>query len=397
MQVAGQNNNIQQQRPILPSACCCHSAQQPAAQQQAIQTQPAPVQTVQPQAQNSAAQYCQVHNAPVTKPQTVPTQNAYPAGYVSPQNMYPQYQPQAQSLQVQPSTSGVNIQIINPSVGTPGAAPTYNVNAPCYPSGYYTGSVGPDGKMYPNNSGVGQQGNNTNNGTVNGNVNTGTNNGTIGNNNNNNGTNGTNGSNGNNNGTGQTGNNTNNGTVDGNVNTGVNNGTIGNGNYSNNVTNNTTTIDNTEKKKTEKRKIVELTDDYIRNLESYLDSQDKQVRLNAAKEVYARLEEDESRFDDKALNALVNKMLQDPSREIRFLALTALDGRICKGDDYTVNVLQRMQANNDDPLNQEAADASSILLKMSGRQVEKEFEVKDKKDKKANEMSDKFKPEGAKI
>lgn len=388
MQVAGQNNNLAQTKA---QPCCC----QPIAQSQAV---------TQPSSSNCCAVSTPVNQQTQTQPQISQTQ--YPAGYVSPQYMYPHYQASAQTAQIPACASGVNIQIFNPSVGTPGAAPTYNVNAPCYPSSYYTGSIGPDGKLHPNNSGVGQQGDNTNNGSVGGNVNSGTNNGTIGNNNGNNNGAGANGiggtgANGNNSGVGQTGNNTNNGTIDGNVNSGTNNGTIGNGNNSNNVTNNNTTIDNSnngnDKKKTEKRKIVELTDDYIRNLESYLNSQDKQVRLNAAKEVYARLEEDDSRYDDKALNALVNKMLQDPSREIRFLALTALEGRICKGDDYTVGVLQKMQANNDDPLNQEAVDASNILLKMSGRQVEKEFEVKEKQDKKPNEMSETFKPEGAKL
>ena len=396
MQLAGQNNNLYQQQPILPAICCCHAAQQ--AQQQQAQPQTAQSATVQPQTQTQAQQTtsgAQAQTSVATNPQQqyAPAQTVqqnYPTGYTSPQYMYP---PQTQNLQVQPSASGVNIQIFNPSVGTPGAAPTYNVNAPCYPSGYYTGSIGPDGKLYPNYSGNGQQGDNTNNGSIDGNVNTGTNNGTIGNNNGT-GAGAAAGAAGRS-GVGQTGNNTNNGSIDGNVNTGTNNGVIGNGN--NNVTNNNTTIDKTNQKKTEKRKIVELTDNYIRNLENYLDSQDKQVRLNAAKEVYARLEEDESRFDDKALNALINKMLQDPSREIRFLALTALDGRLCKGDDYTIGVLQKMQSVNDDPLNQEAADASSILLKMSGRQVEKEFEAKEKKDKKTVEMSEKFKPEGTSI
>jgi len=257
----------------------------------------------------------------------------YPAGYVPPQNtVYPQ------TVQVPPCQSGVNIQIFNPSVGTPGGAPTYNVNAPCYPSSYYTNSVGSDGKMHPNASG------------------------------------------------GQNGNNTNNGTIDGNVNTGTNNGTIGNNNNSNNTTttNNNTTIESTDsKKKTEKRKIIELTDDYIRNLENYLNSQDKEVRLNAAKEVYNRLEEDESRYDDKALNALINKMLQDPSEQVRFIALSALDGRIVSGDDYTVNLLKNMQATQTSGFGQDAIDASSILLKMSGKPIEKEFEVKQEKKKEA--------------
>ena len=41
------------------------------------------------------------------------------------------------------------------------------------------------------------------------------------------------------------------------------------------------------------------------NLENYLNSQDKEVRLMGAKEVVARLDEDHSRKDDKALIILV--------------------------------------------------------------------------------------------
>ena len=74
-------------------------------------------------------------------------------------------------------------------------------------------------------------------------------------------------------------------------------------------------------------------------------------------------------------------MLQDPCEEVRVLALSALESRLCKGDDYTVGVLQNMQQNNNG-YGQDAIDASNILLKMSGRQVEKEFEVKDVKQQK---------------
>lgn len=298
---------------------------------QQVQYPAAPV--TQPQ-QTTAA-------APQQQQQTQPAQ--YPQGYNPVQNtVYPQYQPapqpqaQNQNLQIPSSASGVTIQIFNPSVQTPGAqAPTYNVNAPCYPSGYYTGQMGQDGKIH----------------TTGGNID--------------------------NNG----------GTIDGNVNTGTNTGTIGNNNNNTTTTNNTTNVNSQNddgKKKTEKRKIVQLTDDYIRNLESYLNSQDKGVRLSAAKEVYARLEEDDSRHDDKALTALINKMLQDPSEEIRILALSALDSRICKGDDYTVGVLQNIQKNTGG-YGQDAVDATQVLLKMSGKQVEKEFEVKDKPKKEKEE------------
>lgn len=226
------------------------------------------------------------------------------------------YQTPPQNIPV-PNYSGVNIQIFNPSVGVPGGAPVYNVNAPqyqtpnCYPSGYYTNQWGT-----PNNN---NDGNN-------------------------------------------------------NANTAAN--------TTNTTTNTNTTNSTEEKKKTEKRNIVQLTDDYIRNLENYLNSQDKEIRLMGAKEVAARLQEDDSRKDDKALTALINKMLQDPYQPVKLLALAMLNSRVVTGDDYTVNVLQKMQQSNTG-YGQDALQASQILLKMSGQTVKKEFEVneKPKKDK----------------
>lgn len=150
-----------------------------------------------------------------------------------------------------------------------------------------------------------------------------------------------------------------------------------------NTTNNTTNnIDNS--KKTEKRKIVQLTDDYIKNLENYLNSQDKELRYMGAKEVIARLEEDESRKDDKALNALINKMLQDPYSKVRFLAMAALQSRMATGDNLTVQLLTNMQ-NSSSGYGQDSLMASDILLKMAGQTVEKEFEVKN--DKKADKTT----------
>ncbi len=236
----------------------------------------------------------------------------------------PQYQTapmgqaqQGQNVQV-PNYSGVNIQIFNPSVTPPGAtAPVYNVNAPNY-------SQNPG--CYPPNY-------YTNNYNANG------------------------------------------------ANGGNDNGVNG-ANSQNNANSTTNTTENkTTDKKTEKREIVQLTDEYIKNLENYLNSQDKEVRMMGAKEVLARLEEDHSRKDDKALNALINKMLQDPSTPIRVMALSALDSRIVTGDDFTINVLKQMQ-NSKDGYGQDALQATDVLLKMSGQKVEKEFEVKDSDKKK---------------
>ncbi|MDR1167341.1 MAG: hypothetical protein LBK53_00425 [Heliobacteriaceae bacterium] len=127
-------------------------------------------------------------------------------------------------------------------------------------------------------------------------------------------------------------------------------------------------------KKNEKRKIVELTDEYIKNLENYLNSQDAEVRLMGAKEVVQRLTEDDSRANDKALNALINKMIQDPSSKVRMLGLSMLYSRNAVGDDFTAQVLQNMQ-NSTSAYGHDAVLAANILLKMSGKQVEKEFEV----------------------
>lgn len=259
-------------------------------------------------------QVCQPYTQPVQSPQPAP--HAVPPQY-NPQYCAPQYaqypqvqtaQQPVQNYQVPASASGVNIQIFNPSVTTPGAQPpTYNVNTPCYPSNYYTGQIGQ------------QQGNTPT------------------------------------------------------------------------TTSETKTTKETvtkEEKKTEKKKIVQLTDEYIKNLENYLNSQDKEIRLSAANEVFARLDEDESRKDDKALTALINKMLQDPSDEIRLLALTALESRMVTGDDFTVGVLKNMQ-NSKSGYGQDAVDASKILLRMSGKEVEKEVPIKETKKKEETKESTK--------
>lgn len=132
-----------------------------------------------------------------------------------------------------------------------------------------------------------------------------------------------------------------------------------------------------EKKKTEKREIVQLTDNYVQSVENYLNSKDSEIRLMGAKEVLARLQEDDSRKNDKALNALVNKMLQDPSQKVKFMAMAALDSRMAAGDDLTVKLLQSLQQ-QPTTYGQDSLKASEILLKMSGTTVQKEFEVKDK-------------------
>ncbi len=261
MQVNGQNIN----QPLYTNNCTCCNCK------------PVSPPVVQQQVQNPPAQVSDVQ-APVC-PQ-VQNINSQPA------------------CQIPSNASGVHIQIFNPCVTPPGAqAPTYNVNAPCYPSNYYTDQMGAKTQPVTNQA-------------------------------------------------------------------------------STTSTTQTTSSEETDKsnKKTEKKEVMMLTDEYIKSLENYLNSQQKEIRVNAAKQVYDRLKEDTSRKDDKALTALVNKMLQDPSNEIRMIALAALDGRICSGDDVTVALLQNMQK-SPEGYGQDAVDASNILLKMTTKPVEKDVPV----------------------
>ena len=134
------------------------------------------------------------------------------------------------------------------------------------------------------------------------------------------------------------------------------------------------------KKKIEKREIVQLTDDYIKTLEGYLNNSNKEVRLMGAKEVLSRLQEDDSRKNDVGLNALVNKMLQDPHQPIKFIAMAALESRVASGNDTSKTLLQSIQQQKT-AYGEDSLKASNILLKMSGNTVKKEFEVQEKPEK----------------
>ena len=285
-------------------------------------------QPVNPQC-NVASNCASVPVAPVQSPPVMQNVSYNPA-YYPPQ------------ITTSPGATGVNIQIFNPSV-TPagGAAPTYNVNAPnyypagAYPSNYYTTQMGqctcPNCANSKNEANNAQSSKDAN----------------------------------------QSG--TNNAQSSKNVEQSGTNNSLSrqtNSNSSQNISENVSSTD----EKTVKKRIVLLNDNYIKNLENMLNSQDKSQRVTAAKAVFERLDEDPSRKDDKALTALINKMLQDPVQEVRLLALSALEGRICNGDDYTVALLQQMQTNPQGP-GFDASDASRILLDMSAQKVDKQVPV----------------------
>ena len=122
----------------------------------------------------------------------------------------------------------------------------------------------------------------------------------------------------------------------------------------------------TEEKELEKNgkktKIISLTNEYIMSLENYLNNPNTDIRLMAAKEILTRLDEDRNRYDDAALNALLNKMLQDPNKLVRVAAMSAFSSELASGNDYTVQLLTQIQQNPDaDP--EDVLEASQILLK----------------------------------
>ena len=120
-----------------------------------------------------------------------------------------------------------------------------------------------------------------------------------------------------------------------------------------------------DKKNSKQKRVVALTDEYIKSLENYLNNPNDEIRLMASKEIFMRLDEDKDRYNDAALNALLNKMLQDPSKLIRVAALSAFASQLASGNDFTVELLHNIQANPSAD-KEDVLQAADILLKMSG-------------------------------
>lgn len=113
-------------------------------------------------------------------------------------------------------------------------------------------------------------------------------------------------------------------------------------------------------------KVIALTNEYIMSLENYLNNPNTEIRLMAAKEILTRLDEDKNRFDDAALNALLNKMLQDPEKLVRIAALSAFSSQLASGNDFTIQLLTKIQ-NNPNADKEDVLQAADSLLKMSSR------------------------------
>jgi hypothetical protein len=120
-----------------------------------------------------------------------------------------------------------------------------------------------------------------------------------------------------------------------------------------------------------KQPVVELTDDYIKNLEYDLNSDNDNVRKHAVTELLKRFKEDETRKDDVRLTALLNQALQDDSRVIALTAMQILQSGYANGNETTVNRLNDIRNKNDEIAKNHkfgnAETAESILTLMSGK------------------------------
>lgn len=127
---------------------------------------------------------------------------------------------------------------------------------------------------------------------------------------------------------------------------------------------NTSIVNEAGSEKTSNKKtknIVELTDDYIKTLESYLRSPETELRKTGIKELIKRYEEDDSRYDDPALTALLNIALQDTDVNNRLFAMSPVASGSAHGDENTLALLKEL-TKSDKMYGQEAKMANDALL-----------------------------------
>ena len=117
--------------------------------------------------------------------------------------------------------------------------------------------------------------------------------------------------------------------------------------------------------KTTKKRVTVLTDDYIKKLDECLQSQNKEIREYAASEVVKRFNEDKTRYNNKQLNALVNKMLLDPyDNKVRGRGLMVLETQLAKGDENTKQILDFIQQ-NPNTIDRHKEQIEKVKLQMS--------------------------------
>ena len=130
-------------------------------------------------------------------------------------------------------------------------------------------------------------------------------------------------------------------------------------------------------KSTKKKRITEITDDYVKNLENYLRNADKTTRTTAITQLIKLLEEDQSRYEDPALTALLNIALQDSDASNRVYAMIPITTGSIHGDENTKQILEKL-VNSTKLQGKEASTAREALLMLS-RTVKEVPDYSDKK------------------
>ncbi len=138
----------------------------------------------------------------------------------------------------------------------------------------------------------------------------------------------------------------------------------GNDNSQKNFSNTNSTVTNRTEEKQKQREIVVLTDNYVKNLENYLKSNNIELRKTAVKEILMRFKEDKSRMNNPSLTALLNIALQDPNGTVRSVAMTTLEAGYARGDAQTEQILRGLQTQKTNYAS-DAVQASDGLLQMS--------------------------------
>ena len=124
-----------------------------------------------------------------------------------------------------------------------------------------------------------------------------------------------------------------------------------------------------ENKNQRTKKIVELTDEYIKSLENYIRDNDSNVRKAGIIDLIKRYEEDSSRYNDPALTALLNIALQDPKAENRMLAMSVISAEQAHGDENTLALLKNLQTSTK-VYDQERKMAMEAALKVAQSKIE---------------------------
>ncbi len=138
-------------------------------------------------------------------------------------------------------------------------------------------------------------------------------------------------------------------------------------------------LEDSKPKEVKTKEIVQLSDDYLKTLESYLDNQDYKIRAMGVKELINRFAEDETRKNDIGLTALLNKALQDPKDSIRFMAMTILNSGYANGDELTQKLLHNIRVNNG-AYGDDNIVAAEVQLKNAGTKIKVPDTSEPKKD-----------------